>query len=169
MSPDFFNSGVILVNTSKWLASRGHERFVEALKQHSNGCPYFGGCLANDQCAFNMMAAGDFLRLPFTLNVQQGALHTRAWKHAIVRHYNGKNKFLNWRPWTCDQRQHALVQAIGRETGLPGPYGVYDLGLSYWLNGIRRRKTKAKFEQAINQLSYRISWHATELSRSLSG
>ena len=95
LSPKFFNVGVIIANATKWLATRAHERFIEALSQHAAGCPYFKNCILNDQCAFNMVVAGDFLKLPLVLNMQQGALHTRGWKTAIIRHYNGKHKFLN--------------------------------------------------------------------------
>ena len=103
LSPKFFNVGVIIANATKWLATRAHERFIEALSQHAAGCPYFKNCILNDQCAFNMVVAGDFLKLPLVLNMQQGALHTRGWKTAIIRHYNGKHKFLKWRPWSSDR------------------------------------------------------------------
>jgi lipopolysaccharide biosynthesis glycosyltransferase len=152
-SPDFFNTGVIMVNASKWLGTKAHERFIEALARHAAGCPYFRNCILNDQCVFNMVVAGDFLKLPLTLNMQQGALHTRDWATAIIRHYSGPRKFLNWRPWTCDPRQHRLLHAISRETGLRPPSGIYDFGVSYQLNGVRRRGAKTQFEHAIEELS----------------
>jgi len=149
LSTKFFNSGFVMANSSKWLATQAHERFMEALVQHAAHCPYFATCILNDQCAFNMVVAGDFLKLPLALNVQQGALHTHDWETAIVRHYNGKHKFLKRRPWTCDPRQYETVRAISRDAGLPSPLNMYDFGLSYWLNGIRRRNSTAAVERAI--------------------
>jgi lipopolysaccharide biosynthesis glycosyltransferase len=156
VSPDFFNSGFIMVNASKWRGTKVHERFIAALTKHAVGCPYFRNCVLNDQCVFNMAVNGDFLKLPQTLNMQQGALHTHEWGTAILRHYNGKHKFLDWRPWTCDTLQHRLLLAISRETGLRPPSGVYDCGLSYRLNGIRRRKIKALYVNAIENLDRKI-------------
>jgi lipopolysaccharide biosynthesis glycosyltransferase len=162
VSANFFNVGVIIVNASKWHAVRAHDRFIEALTRHADGCPYFSNCILNDQCAFNMVVAGDFVKLPLTFNMQQGALHTRAWQTATMRHYNGKNKFLSWRPWTCDVAQHTLLRAISHDTGLGAPSRAYDLGVSYWLNGIRRRKTRIQFADAIRSLSS----NSTVLARS---
>jgi lipopolysaccharide biosynthesis glycosyltransferase len=154
LSPDFFNSGLIIANAPKWLASKVHERFIEALPRHvEEGCPYFGNCTMSDQCLFNMVVDGQFLKLPLTLNMQQGALHTRDWATAIIRHYSGPRKFLNWRPWTCDPRQHRLLRAISREVGLRPPSGVYDFGVSYQLNGVRRRGTRTQFQHAIEKLN----------------
>jgi lipopolysaccharide biosynthesis glycosyltransferase len=149
LSTKFFNAGVLMANSSRWLATQANERYMEALVQHAEHCPYFDSCILNDQCALNMAVAGDFLKLPLALNVQQGALHTHDWATATMRHYNGKRKFLGWRPWTCDPRQHKTVQAISRDAGLAPPSGMYDFGLSYWLNGIRHRNSTAVFERAI--------------------
>jgi lipopolysaccharide biosynthesis glycosyltransferase len=152
VSPQFFNVGLIVVNAAQWVATRAHERFINALTQHAAGCPYFRRCVLNDQCVFNMVVNGNFRPLPLKFNMQQGALHTKAWETATIRHYNGRDKFLKWRPWTCDPLQHKLLQSICRDAGLPRPSGIYDFGVSYRLNGIRRRRTIARFEQAIETL-----------------
>jgi hypothetical protein len=69
---------------------------------------------------------------------------------ANIRHYCGPIKFLIWRPWTCDRRQHALLRAISQEAGLPRyPRGIYDFGLSYRLNALRRAKRVSQLENAI--------------------
>jgi lipopolysaccharide biosynthesis glycosyltransferase len=138
-----------MANSSRWLATQTNARYMEALVQHAAHCPYFDTCILNDQCALNMAVSGDFLKLPLAVNVQQGALHTHDWATATMRHYNGKRKFLSWRPWACDPRQQKTLQAISRDTGLAPPSGMYDFGLSYWLNGIRRRNSTAVFERAI--------------------
>jgi hypothetical protein len=94
-----------------------------------------------------MTFQGDIVELPTALNVQKCALQTRLWQDAVLRHYTGPYKFLPVRPWRCDRKEHALLGSISRETGLPAP-GLYDLGLSYSLNRLRRHKTVASYERA---------------------
>jgi len=150
VSPEYFNAGVILVNAAKWRSSGALAHYMENLVRHSSECPYFSSaCDRSDQCALNMTTAGDWQRLPVTWNLQATALHTQAWATAMNRHYTGARKFLAWRPWTCDQRQHELLHAISRESGLPRARGIYDFGLSYRLNAMRRAKRVAQLEQAI--------------------
>ena len=54
-------------------------------------------------------------------------------------------------------RQHKLLKEISHEAGLRLPFGIYDFGVSYWLNGIRRWKTRDLFERAIIELSCKNS------------
>jgi lipopolysaccharide biosynthesis glycosyltransferase len=155
VSPEFFNSGVLLVNASKWLATRASERYVDSLRRHSISCPYFDVCNPNDQCALNMMVAGDWRRLPKSWNVQKSAMHTSVWATATIRHYTGQRKFLPLRRRTCDPREHALLQTLSREAGLPEWNGLYDFGVSYWLNKMRRSGYATKIERAISKLDTR--------------
>ncbi len=155
VSPDFFNSGMLVVNASKWQATRACERYVDSLRRHSVCCPYFTVCNPNDQCALNMMVAGDWRRLPKSWNVQKSAIHTKVWATAAIRHYTGRRKFLPIRRRTCDPREHALLQTLSREAGLPAWNGLYDFGVSYWLNKMRRSDYATKIERAIGELDRR--------------
>jgi hypothetical protein len=74
------------------------------------------------------------------LNIQKVAMHTNAWAVAPVRHYSGSSKFWPMRMHRCDQREYALLCAISEETGLVHPGYLYDGGLTYRLNGIRRAR-----------------------------
>jgi lipopolysaccharide biosynthesis glycosyltransferase len=150
VSPEYFNSGVILVNAAKWRSIGALSHYLENLVRHSVECPYFvDPCDIPDQCALNMSAGGDWRRLPVTWNLQATAVHTQAWAKATIRHYTGPRKFLAWRPWTCDRLQYALLRTISHETGLPRVRGIYDFGLSYQLNAMRRAKRVAQLEHTI--------------------
>jgi lipopolysaccharide biosynthesis glycosyltransferase len=154
-SPDFFNAGVLVVNASKWQATRAGERYVHSLRRHNICCPYFDACNPNDQCALNMMVGGDWRRLPKSWNVQKSALHTSVWATATIRHYTGRRKFLPIRRRTCDPREHALLQTLSREAGLAEWNNLYDFGVSYWLNKLRRSGYATKIERAIGDLDRR--------------
>jgi lipopolysaccharide biosynthesis glycosyltransferase len=143
----YFNSGFMLINAAKWSKTNALSRFAENFARHQRECPYLDPCPTHDQCVFNMTFQCDIVELPTTLNVQKCALQTRLWRGALLRHYTGPYKFLPVRPWRCDRKEHALLGSISRETGLPAP-GLYDLGLSYSLNGLRRRKAVASYERA---------------------
>jgi lipopolysaccharide biosynthesis glycosyltransferase len=147
ISPFYFNSGFMLINAAKWRETNALSRFAGNFARHQRQCPYLDPCPTHDQCVFNMTFQGDVVELPMTLNVQKCALQTELWRDALLRHYTGPYKFLPVRPWRCDRREHALLRSISRETGLPAP-GLYDLGLSYSLNGLRRRKAVASYERA---------------------
>jgi lipopolysaccharide biosynthesis glycosyltransferase len=151
-SSAFFNAGFFIVNGSKWRSTQASARYLENLYRHETACPYFTHCGPNDQCPLNMTLGSDLKRLPVSWNVQKSALHTQAWEHAIVRHYTGPRKFLPVRAWTCDRREYALLKSISAQFGLPAPEGIYDGGVSYRLNKIRRRKAVAAYEQAISAI-----------------
>lgn len=150
----FFNAGVLMVNSKKWRGMRVLDRFAENLVRHGDGCPYFRSCAPNDQCPLNMILGADLRRLPVSWNVQKSALHTGAWARAAVRHYTGAAKFLPVRSWRCDLREYLLLQAIGREFGLPKASIFFDGGISYSLNKIRRYRTVQKYERAIAQIEH---------------
>jgi lipopolysaccharide biosynthesis glycosyltransferase len=152
VSTAFFNSGVIMINCKKWLETCASARFMENIFLHERGCPYFTNCWPNDQCALNMTLGSDLKLLPIQWNVQKSALHTRMWESALLRHYTGPVKFLAIRPWTCDPREHALVEAISMECKLPLPSKFYDFGVSYQLNKIRRIGAILKYERAIQRM-----------------
>jgi lipopolysaccharide biosynthesis glycosyltransferase len=153
VSPDFFNSGVIMVNSKKWRETRASARFMENVFLHEMGCPYFSPCEPNDQCSFNMTLGSDLMLLPISRNVQKSVLHTRTWESALMRHYTGPAKFLPIRPWTCDRREYALVKAISRECRLPSPCQFHDFGVSYQLNKIRRHGDVSISEHAITRMT----------------
>jgi lipopolysaccharide biosynthesis glycosyltransferase len=149
VSPYFFNSGVMIINTRKWQATNASERYVANLILHEKGCPYFSTCEPNDQCALNITLGTDLKLLPVTWNVQKSALHTHAWKDALIRHYTGRTKFLPVQLRVCDPREYALLCAISNEFDLPAPNGPYDFGVFYQLNRIRRYQTITKYNRAI--------------------
>jgi len=155
VSSDFFNAGLLLVNAAKWQATHATDRYVNSLRRHNICCPYFHVCNPNDQCALNMMVAGDWRRLPQSWNVQKSAMHTSVWATATIRHYTGRRKFLPIRRRTCDPREHALLQTLSREAGLPEWNGLYDFGVSYWLNKVRRLGYVSKIEHALGELDRR--------------
>lgn len=157
VSPDYFNAGVIIINGRKWLETRALDRFTRNLFAHSDGCAYMAHCSPNDQCALNLTFDGDYKTLPVAYNVQKSALHTRAWSTALVRHYTGRVKFMPVRPWRCDHREYALLRRISAETGLALPSGIFDYGLAYFLNALRRHRTVARYETAIGQIESRLA------------
>ena len=144
-----FNSGLLLVNAAEWLRQNMQQRFADSLHHHQGGCPYVVDCEPNDQCALNMALAGKWRALDPALNVQKIAMHTRMWAEARVRHYAGRKKFLPLRLHLCDAREFALLSAVSREAGLPRPSAFHDGGLSYRLNGIRRRWDIERAERAL--------------------
>ncbi|MDN5929127.1 MAG: hypothetical protein L0I29_18845 [Hyphomicrobiales bacterium] len=147
ISPFYFNSGFMLINAAKWRETGALDRFAENFTRHQRKCPYLDPCPTHDQCVFNMTLSGDIVELPMTLNVQKCALQTKLWRGAVLRHYTGPWKFLPVRPWRCDRKEYALLRSISGETGLPAP-GLYDFGISYFLNRLRRHKAVAAYEQA---------------------
>jgi lipopolysaccharide biosynthesis glycosyltransferase len=153
LSPYYFNSGLMIINTRKWRETCAEERFSENFVRHQRCCPYFSVCPTHDQCVLNMTLGGDAKLLPVAWNVQKSALQTHSWENAIVRHYTGARKFIPIRPWTCDRREYALLQSISKECGLQPLNSTYDFGISYALNKIRRRKTVAKYERAISAIN----------------
>ena len=149
-STHYFNAGVIFINAKRWVETRVGQRFADSLERHATRCPYFRACAPNDQCALNMTLSGDSKLLPTRFNVQKSALHTSAWTNATLRHYTGRKKFLPMRMWRCDQREHALLCLLNRKLALGSALGLYDGGISYAFNKVRRRKFVAKCKRAIS-------------------
>lgn len=149
LSPQYFNAGVLMINGKRWLETKALSRFTDNLHRHSLSCAYFASCFPTDQCALNLTLGSDFKTLPVTYNVQKSALQTRAWSTALIRHYTGKAKFMTVVPWRCDYREYLLLKWICAETGLKFPAGVYDYGLSYALNTMRRWRSVARYNNAI--------------------
>jgi lipopolysaccharide biosynthesis glycosyltransferase len=136
----FFNSGVMIINSKMWAQTHASARFLENLAAHEGHCPYFDKCAPNDQCALNMTLGSDVKLLPTAWNVQKSALHMRIWENALIRHYTGPAKFLPIRARTCDLQEYSLLKAISLETKIPLLSNLYDYGISYQLNKIRRRE-----------------------------
>jgi lipopolysaccharide biosynthesis glycosyltransferase len=157
VSPEFFNAGVIMINGRRWLETKALARFTRNLHRHSEFCAYTGKCFPNDQCALNLTLGFDFKKLPVAYNVQKSAFQTRAWSTALVRHYTGKAKFMRVLPWRCDSREYRLLKRICAETGLKLPPGIFDFGLSYALNTLRRRRTVVQYDEAIKDITARLS------------
>jgi Glycosyl transferase family 8 len=154
LSPAYFNSGFIFINTAQWIATLAMERYRENLARHKVECPYIRGCYLRDQCAWNMTAAGMWNHLPTTMNVQKIAIHTKAWRDAKIRHYTGSKKFIPIRNRTCDRREFALLRALSRESGLqlPQPH-FWDGGVMNWINSLRRYPEIARATATITRLA----------------
>jgi lipopolysaccharide biosynthesis glycosyltransferase len=149
VSPEFFNSGVLMINGKRWLETEALARFTHNLHRHSQSCAYLTSCLPNDQCALNLTLGFEFKKLPMAYNVQKSALQTRAWSTALIRHYTGKAKFMRVVPWRCDYREYKLLERICAETGLEFPPGIFDYGISYALNTLRRYRTVVQYNKTI--------------------
>jgi lipopolysaccharide biosynthesis glycosyltransferase len=157
LSPHYFNAGVLMINGKRWLETKALSRFTHNLHRHSVTCQYFASCFPNDQCALNLTLGSDFMKLPVTYNVQKSALQTRAWSTALIRHYTGKAKFMRVVPWRCDYREYKLLKRICTETGLKCPPGIYDCGLSYALNTVRRFRSVTRYNKAIVDIEQRCA------------
>jgi lipopolysaccharide biosynthesis glycosyltransferase len=157
LSPQYFNSGVLMINGKRWRQTKGLSRFTHNLHRHSISCAYFASCFPNDQCALNLTLGSDFKKLPVAYNVQKSALQTRAWSTALIRHYTGKAKFMKVVPWRCDYREYKLLKRICAETGLEFPPGVYDYGLSYALNAMRRYRSVVRYNNAIDGIEAKLT------------
>lgn len=157
VTPEYFNSGVMMINSRKWLEAQALDRFTEHLHQHAHACVYLTHCTTNDQCAFNLTLGGAYKRLPVTYNVQKSAFQTRAWADALLRHYTGVIKFVPVRSWRCDRKEYRLLRRISGETGLALPVRFFDFGFSYSLNALRRRRTVASYDSAIEEIEHRMA------------
>ena len=157
LSPDYFNAGVIMINSKKWIQIGAATKFAGILKKHEEHCPYFGECVCSDQCTLNILANDDWLRLPILMNVQQSMVFTKYWKDAHVRHYTGPRKFLSMRNRNTDPREYKLVKTISSESELPYKRKMpYDGGLIYYLNSIRRTARTNTMSRAAAEVEKRI-------------
>jgi lipopolysaccharide biosynthesis glycosyltransferase len=159
LSEDYFNAGVIMINSKKWIEQGVAKKFADVLKKHEEDyCPYFGECICSDQCVLNIIANGDWLRLPLFMNALQSMVYTKYWKNAYLRHYTGPRKFLSMRIQNCDPRAYKLVRTISVESGLPYyQKRQYDGGLIHWLNGIRRRANTDAMSKAAAEVERRMN------------
>jgi len=149
----YFNSGVLLINCAVWRATSAFELYVERVVQHADHCDFMEDCGAHDQCALNMVADGDWARLPLTWNAQKIVSHTRLWRDAVLRHYTGPKKFLPITNWACDDREYKLLTRLEDQFGLPiKSRRPYDFGLAYWLNSLRRHGHVVRMQATIDRL-----------------
>lgn len=154
ISPDYFNSGVIFINSAEWISGGAFDRYKQHLARHKGGCLYIRNCVLRDQCAWNRTVDGNWRRLPTSMNVQKIAMHTDTWRDAKVRHYTGKKKFIPVRNHTCDRKEFALLRALSRESGLPLPQRLYwDGGVTNWLNRVRRYQDVARAQETLSRLN----------------
>ncbi|RWE27266.1 hypothetical protein EN817_26290 [Mesorhizobium sp. M3A.F.Ca.ET.174.01.1.1] len=149
----YFNSGLLIINASRWRASGIPERYEAAVRAHAEFCPYWdGSCTDLDQCAFNIAAGGSWETLPVEFNVQKSAFQTPYWDRALIRHYTGSKKFLPARAHRADGKERSVLRRIAHECqdlGLEIPAGY--LGLAYWANRLRRKAERARISRLIGQ------------------
>ncbi|MEJ0022956.1 MAG: glycosyltransferase [Alphaproteobacteria bacterium] len=157
LSSAYFNSGFFSVNAARWLKERALQRFLDLVAQHAEHCPYYKDCTLGDQCILNMLANGDWRRLPLTFNAQKSLLHTSVWADAKVRHYTGKQKFIPVQNRTCDARARKLLASIRKEAGLAIEIPPYDGGVMYSLNRIRRRREILHYQALSDAFSQQIN------------
>jgi lipopolysaccharide biosynthesis glycosyltransferase len=149
----YFNSGLLAIDVSRWTDSGISEKYESAVKAHADFCPYWDGtCTDLDQCAFNMAAGCAWEMLPVKFNVQKSAFQTPFWDHALIRHYTGAGKFLPARPHRMDRYERAVLGQVARacpELGIALPSKC--LGLSYWVNRLRRTTTRSRMLELMGQ------------------
>ena len=162
-SPEFFNAGVLIVNTTAWMRSDFVNSYSDNLRRHDELCPYRHNellraipCKSWDQCAFNMTVNGNWSQLSQRWNAQKPLRHTSVWKSAYLRHYIGRRKFVPLYNRECDRKDHRLLGEISREAGLRIP-GLqrYDGGLAFFLDGLRYRKQTKSYLDTISLLTER--------------
>lgn len=142
VDPIYVNAGLFLVNCARWRDTGALARYRENVADHNRDCRYLGeACVLRDQCPFNLTVAGDLKLLELSHNVQRWALYTPQWHAAKARHYTGRRKFDDAPLYKADRREHRLLRRLRAEAGLSeGGRRFYDGGLSYALNGVRRRR-----------------------------
>lgn len=156
-SPNYFNVGVMVVDCRGWRAERGlRERYHALLRAHAETCDYKAGCTTSEQCAFNILFERNWKRLPQTFNMQSCAMFGERWSAAAVRHYVGSRKFLPARPWRTDARDHALLDRIRAELGLP-PVGRPGRTAAYALNRLRNRAMVRTVTDALAEIELMAS------------
>jgi lipopolysaccharide biosynthesis glycosyltransferase len=149
-SPHYFNSGLMLFDSSKW-NHKLKDRFLQLSLEHRLHCDYKSNCRLNDQCSFNRLFENNWKRLPLNFNVQGCAKFTGRWDRAPVRHYQGPRKFLPVRPWRNDARDMRLIKGIRKALG------YHDLwyppsSILFGLNGFNRRAWVKKVNKAMRIL-----------------
>lgn len=149
----YFNSGLIILNVSRWICSGIPERYDSLIQTHAEFCPYWNGsCIHIDQCALNIAANRRWETLPVEFNVQKSAFQTSYWDRALIRHYTGPEKFLPASAHRIDSKERSVLGRIARECGelgleIPPPY----LALPYWANRVRRSAERNKISRLIDQ------------------
>lgn len=147
-SPHYFNSGLMLFDSSKW----NHElksQFLQLSLEHKLNCDYKENCHLNDQCSFNRLFENNWKRLPLNFNVQGCAKFTARWGRAPVRHYQGPRKFLPVRPWRNDARDMRLIKSIRQALGYKG--GWYPpSNILFGFNAFKRRTWIRKVNKAMD-------------------
>ncbi len=133
----YFNSGVMYINSAIWRDQNLLEQFLIHHREHEEKCPYLNNCTHNDQCAFNMTVDGHWRELNPHYNAQKICMHTAIWHDAIIRHYTGPKKAVPIHNASCDAREFAILAQSLTLMDSAVPY--YDLGIAYWINGLRRR------------------------------
>jgi lipopolysaccharide biosynthesis glycosyltransferase len=157
LSSDYFNSGVMIVNSRRWLTENCLSQYESHIRSHIEICPYFGECVLHDQCAFNLTANNDWRRLPISMNAQKSLMHTGYWKSATLRHYTGARKFIPVRLRTADSLERRLLRRLSRRYDLELPGTKFnDLGASYALNGWRKENWVKKVTAAADLLSGKV-------------
>lgn len=92
---EYFNSGVLLIDGSRWRRDRIGARCLEALRSEPDRF------VQGDQCALNMVLAGRWKSLPWRWNLQPAAMQFDDRARAI-RHFLGGRK-----PWRGDGVRHS--------------------------------------------------------------
>lgn len=156
-SPRYFNSGLLFANAAAWNKMDMEARFIDAIRRHSEVCPYRAGtCDDIDQCPSNMVLNGGWRALPMALNLQKSAYQTDLWASAVCRHYTGKSKFLPVQPHRCDAREYKLLTRINALLGGIANIPPYDFGVAYAANALRRTGERRRVRAAIAAMEARV-------------
>jgi lipopolysaccharide biosynthesis glycosyltransferase len=165
-SADYFNSGVMLINSARWKADTVFRKYLNALSKHDVMCPYRRDtagkhddrCQNTDQCAFNMALNGAWFPLRFEMNVQKPVRHTTLWQNAILRHYTGPNKINVRSNRVRDRREAALLKRIKHEVPIQHLNTKrYCGGFGFAIDAVRLRRVTLRYKNVINVLRNRYS------------
>jgi len=157
VSPNYFNAGLIYLDTSNFEFDGFEKRYVEKATEHQRSCLYKCDCKTGDQCAWNLVFEDKWMRLPQTWNVQASMRFTESWKTAAVRHYTGAIKFLPTKPWRSDTRETAYLRSLAAELGVRLPQTSIPGNGIYFLNGLRWRRSAKVLNRAADELTVRIN------------
>jgi lipopolysaccharide biosynthesis glycosyltransferase len=160
---DYFNAGLLVVNSANWRRKALLEKYHANLAVHEERCPYFGdyeslgSCKSWDQCVMNMTAQADWTPLPLLWNAQRPVRHTAVWKDAYLRHYTGPKKFTPLYRRSCDQREYKHLRWLEKRLGqsIIGD-APYDGGVLFFVDRLRYSRERRAYNAIIDRLEQRM-------------
>lgn len=106
----YFNSGVLLIDMEQWRQHDIDRKLREFLQQHPEKCPFF------DQCALNVVLAGQTVTLDPRWNVMGCLKDEVAYTNVSIIHYAGDVK-----PWLHPERHPFGINYCNYSRNTPWP------------------------------------------------